>query len=138
MSIQKCPMDIFYAATKFVIKNVLSSGLWCCWKFASLGHHLYIIFQITSGSQKYLLNYQSTCSLIIYFAKMMLEILEILEKGIIGQKCPLDIFKGSMKNSKNHHLAFFACRTIYGATFETRKSTIFQNPKNPSKTKLPR
>ena len=128
----------FLCSDKICDKNVLSSGLWCCWKFASLGHHLYIIFQITSGAQKYLLNYQTACALIIYFAKMVLEILEILEKGIIGQKCPLDIFKGSMKNSKKHHLAFFACRTINGATFESRKSTIFQNPKTPSKTKLPR
>jgi len=64
----------------------------------------------------------------------VLEILEILEKHSIGQKCPSDIFKGSAKIPKNHHFAFFNCRTINGATFSNRIFTIFENHKNPSKT----
>lgn len=68
---------------------------------------------------------------------MVLEILEMLEKLSIGQKCPMDIFKVRENVQKMHISWFNRHRTIYGATFSKPVFHCFSNFTKTPKNKTP-
>jgi hypothetical protein len=92
----------FYAAEKCEKINVLLSALWCRRFFVSFCI-IYYHFSICEWGQKILCNCQTKYGFAILAIKSLLKILKILKKHIIGHKCPMDIFKGSMNFTKNAH-----------------------------------
>jgi hypothetical protein len=67
---------------------------------------------------------------------MLLEMLEMLEKLSIGQKCPMDIFKGSHKIKKNTNYHIYSpSHHLWCGIFKTKNLLFFtrcKNPQNPN------
>lgn len=96
-----------------------------------------IIFQFASGGRKILCNCQTKYGFAILVIKSLLKILKILKKHIIGHKCPLDIFKGSMNFTKNAHFNRHSRpHHKWCGIYKPQNPLFFKFQKNPQKQNI--